>query len=243
MFLIIVILDLLSSFDSYRITKISCGPLWFSIAFSLIVVIKENFRFLRFLRVLRNKILSVGGSLVQGISGQYVRGVRLRVTRLFLFLIMINLIGLFPFSFRISSHVSFGPCSALFMWFRLWASGLRISWRQTMCTLIPRYAPMFLVPFLFLVEIVTIRSRPLTLGLRLIINLTAGHLIMRILTNVNSGVVLAGLYNNIFNSAYGFQLLGYFSSIGLLGAEIIIGILQAFIFCTLLGLYRNEHAL
>lgn len=79
----------------------------------------------------------------------------------------------------------------------MWVSGHRISANQNLTRLVPSFAPMFLVPFLFLVEIVTINSRPLTLGFRLIINIIAGHLILSIGTNVNTSVFLRGLLLNL----------------------------------------------
>lgn len=67
---------------------------------------------------------------------------------------------------------------------------------------------MFLVPFLFLVEIVTISSRPLTLGFRLMINIIAGHLILSMGTNVNASIFLRGLVLNVRGSSHG---IVYFS--------------------------------
>nr|YP_009344599.1 ATP synthase F0 subunit 6 [Modiolus modiolus]APU51259.1 ATP synthase F0 subunit 6 [Modiolus modiolus] len=236
-----VMLDLLSSFDSFSMSSISCGPLWISMGISLFVLIGSDKGFVSFSEIVLHKILSVGGSLSRGMTGQFVSGFSISVISLFVFLIMVNLLGLVPFSFSVSSQVGLGPSMAFFMWLCLWLSGLRVSWRQTLCTLVPSYAPMFLIPFLLLVEVVTISSRPVTLGLRLMINLTAGHLIMGMLTNVNTNVVLQGFMVNLFCSAYGFQFLGLIASMSLLSAEMVIGGLQAFIFCTLLGLYSNEH--
>ncbi len=101
---------------------------------------------------------------------------------------------------------------------------------------------MFLVPFLLLVEIVTISSRPITLGFRLIINIIAGHLILSMGTNVNGFISLKGVLLNLSGPFYGAVYFSLFAWMGLLAAELAVGLIQAFIFCSLLSLYTNDHA-
>nr|YP_009681508.1 ATP synthase F0 subunit 6 [Modiolus nipponicus]QDO71922.1 ATP synthase F0 subunit 6 [Modiolus nipponicus] len=237
-----MMLDLVSSFDSFKLTSLSCGPLWISMTIMLFVLVGGSSGSVSAMESFIWRMLTVGESLVRGMTGQFVSGFGLAVCSFFVFLGGVNLMGLIPFSFSVSSQIALGPVMALFLWLCLWVSGFRVSWRETLCVLVPSYAPMFLIPFLLLVELVTISSRPITLGLRLMINLTAGHLIMGMLTNANTGVVVRGVTENLFYSLYGLQFFGVVSSMALLSAEMVIGVLQAFIFCTLLGLYSNEHA-
>lgn len=150
--------------------------------------------------------------------------------------------GLVPFSFSVTSHLRLGPALAFLIWGALWLSGHRISAKQNSTSLVPRFAPMFLVPFLLLVEIVTISSRPITLGFRLIINIIAGHLILSIGTNVNTFISLKGVLLNLRGPFYGLVYFSLFAWMGLLAAELAVGLIQAFIFCSLVSLYTNDHA-
>lgn len=113
------------------------------------------------------------------------------------------MMGLVPFSFSVTSHLRLGPALAFLMWGSLWLSGHRIRAKQNLTRLVPRFAPMFLVPFLLLVEIVTTSSRPITLGFRLTINISVGHLILSMGTNVNRFISLRGVLLNLSGPFYG----------------------------------------
>ena len=113
-------------------------------------------------------------------------------------------------------------------------SRIRVSFRQMYSSFIPSFAPMGLAPFLLLVEVVTVCSRPLTLGFRLLINIISGHLIIRIrLNRALSGLCHLSLVSSIVLRS---------SWMLLLAAELGVAFLQGYIFCILLRLYRNEHA-
>lgn len=198
-----VMLDLLSGFDSYNIRDLSSGPLRLSFYFVLVLVSTLFYCVSSLCAERIRKSLAVRWGMFKRASGLNLSGFPLVVSSIFIFLMGVNIIGLVPFSFSVTSHLSLGPALAFLMWGSLWASGHRVSPNQNLTRLVPRFAPMFLVPFLFLVEIVTISSRPLTLGFRLMINIIAGHLILSIGTNVNASIFLRGLVLNVGGPSHG----------------------------------------
>nr|QDO71885.1 ATP synthase F0 subunit 6 [Bathymodiolus thermophilus] len=237
-----MMLDLLSSFDSYSMSDLSSVPLRLSFYFVLVLVSTLFYCSCSLSEGGIGKSLAVSWGMFKSASGLNLSGFPLVVCSLFVFLMGVNMMGLVPFSFSVTSHLSLGPALAFLMWSSLWVSGHRISANQNLTSLVPSFAPMFLVPFLFLVEIVTINSRPLTLGFRLMINIIAGHLILSMGTNVNTSVFLSGLLLNLSSFSCGAVYFSLLAWMGLLAAELAVGLIQAFIFCSLLSLYTNDHS-
>lgn len=235
-------LDLLSGFDSYNITNLSSYPLRLSFYFVLVLISTLFYCTIPLCGGNFAKRLVIGWGMFKRSSGLSLSGFPVAVSSIFIFLMGVNIMGLVPFSFSVTSHLRLGPALAVLVWGSLWLSGHRIRGKQNSTRLVPRFAPIFLVPFLLLVEIVTISSRPITLGFRLIINIIAGHLILSIGTNVNTFICLKGLSLNLAGFFHGVVYLSFFAWMGLLAAEVAVGLIQAFIFCSLVSLYTNDHS-
>nr|YP_010230649.1 ATP synthase F0 subunit 6 [Bathymodiolus aduloides]QSV10326.1 ATP synthase F0 subunit 6 [Bathymodiolus aduloides] len=237
-----MVLDLLSGFDSYNLTDLSSFPLRLSFYFVLVLISTLFYCFVPLCGGVFTKSLVISWGMFKSASGLNLSGFPVIVSSIFFFLMAVNAMGLVPFSFSVTSHLSLGPALAFLMWGSLWLSGHRISAKQNSTSLVPSFAPMFLVPFLLLVEIVTISSRPVTLGFRLMINIIAGHLILSMGTNVNAFICLKGLSLNLGGPFYGVMYFSFFAWMGLLAAELAVGLIQAFIFCSLLSLYTSDHS-
>jgi len=90
--------------------------------------------------------------------------------------------------------------------------------------LVPKGRPMGLAPVLSNIEAVRISIRPVTLGVRLIANLTTGHLLLGLIANINSVRLSA---------SFVLQVL-------FIALEIGVAIIQGYVFALLLGLYSSE---
>lgn len=142
---------------------------------------------------------------------------------LFFLLVFINFASIFPYIFPFSSQVSFN----LFWAFSFWSSFLIFhllnNWKNFLSHAIPEGSPLGLIWFLFLIEIVRSFIRPMTLIIRLLANITAGHLLLILL----SGLVF------VFNLAFaGYLVLNV--------VEIVVSLIQAYIFVVILSLYVSE---
>nr|WDA96124.1 ATP synthase F0 subunit 6 [Hirudinaria manillensis] len=155
------------------------------------------------------------------------------IISLFLTLLSVNMTGLISFTFSMSSQLIFTLSIALPMWLSLILSSFMYNKMAFMAHLLPDGAPLWLNPFLVLIETISIMVRPLTLSFRLAANMTSGHVVMCLVTNFLSSIMmnLSGLHL--------FLLL--FSSMYLL-FEVGICIIQAYIYCLLLSLYSDDHS-
>lgn len=148
--------------------------------------------------------------------------------RLFIFIIINNLIGLFPYIFTSSRHLNFTLTLRLPIWLRFILYGW---WKNTIhifAHLVPQGAPSVLLPFLVLVESIRNIIRPGTLAIRLTANIIAGHLLVTLMGNAGNNLRLILLQILILR-----QIL-------LLILETAVSIIQAYVFSILMTLYSRE---
>nr|YP_010411499.1 ATP synthase F0 subunit 6 [Pissodes yunnanensis]URP30500.1 ATP synthase F0 subunit 6 [Pissodes yunnanensis] len=147
---------------------------------------------------------------------------------MFMFIMMNNLMGLFPYIFTSTSHMSFTLSLSL----PLWVSFMMYGWFKNMthmfAHLVPQGAPKILLPFLVIIESISNIIRPGTLAIRLTANMIAGHLLLTLMGNSGSSL--------------SFKILNLliFSQILLLMLEFAVAIIQAYVFTILTTLYSSE---
>ena len=145
---------------------------------------------------------------------------------LFFFLIYsFNLIGLFPFFYGLSTSLYLVMDIALFIWlvrifinFIIFKKGFKKFFRR----FVPSGAPLPLVPFLVLIELIRNCIRPLTLTVRLVANIRVGHIIITLLSH---------------RIRLTLRILFYFY----LFFEIFVSTVQAYIFTLLISLYISDR--
>nr|UTN43010.1 ATP synthase F0 subunit 6 [Alcedoecus sp.] len=137
----------------------------------------------------------------------------------FKMILFYSLIGLLPYSFPLTSHLTFNLTLAI----PLWMVGILSihSLSKFISHLVPLGSPLMLSPFLVLVESVSLIIRPMTLAIRLMANVTAGHLILSIVTK--SSIFFASSFQIMYSMF-----------------EFFIMFVQAFVFVNLLSLYWEE---
>lgn len=145
----------------------------------------------------------------------------------FLLFLITNLISIIPSSFTITAHFSIVFPIGTICWILVISYNLIYKFNGVLTHLTPRGAPLVLSPFLVLIELVSNLIRPITISVRLIANITAGHLLIHLLSEF-----LCYLY------PYSIILLPV--SIILTTLELIVCIIQAYIFCALLAIYSRE---
>lgn len=139
-------------------------------------------------------------------------------------LIFFNFLRVYPFVFPMSSRISFVALVSFTTWvsFVLWSYTHKIT--KFLYHLIPSGTPIILVLFLFIVELVRLLIRPITLTIRIVANIVAGHILLSL-----TSVLVTRL--KIFITVY----------LALNIVEFFVAIIQAYIFCYLLILYFNER--
>nr|AHX97868.1 ATP synthase F0 subunit 6 [Proterops sp. QL-2014] len=146
---------------------------------------------------------------------------------LFMFIMFNNLMGLFPYIFTSTSHLILSMFFSMSMWFGL----MLFSWIKNMnfmfIHLTPLGTPFMLMFFMVLIEFLSNMIRPLTLGIRLVANMIAGHLLLTLLAMFIPNLIM--MYMIIFL----LQLM-------LLTLEIMVSLIQSYVFMILTMLYLKE---
>nr|YP_010580817.1 ATP synthase F0 subunit 6 [Coralliophila richardi]UZT26950.1 ATP synthase F0 subunit 6 [Coralliophila richardi] len=227
-----MLVDIFSSFDDNNQVFSSMYMLMWG--FSLSVVTLFNFFWLGSPRwfYLVNRFKEISASQAFRSLGMNMGGFLGMVSGLFLFLILMNLVGLIPYVFSMTSHLTISLSLGLPLWATLIASAIFNNFSSVIAGLLPMGAPGFLNPFLVIIETVSILVRPITLSVRLTANMGAGHIVIALISSYLS-----------FMFTSSFIGLSFLLSVQILYTIFEFGIsaIQAYIFCLLITLYSDEH--
>nr|YP_009441842.1 ATP synthase F0 subunit 6 [Ips sexdentatus]AOY39595.1 ATP synthase F0 subunit 6 [Ips sexdentatus]AVC55947.1 ATP synthase F0 subunit 6 [Ips sexdentatus] len=158
------------------------------------------------------------------------KGSTLIFSSLFSVILINNFLGLFPYVFTSSSHMSFTLALSLPLWLSFMVFGWINNTIYMFAHLVPQGAPSALLPFLVIIETISNMIRPGTLAIRLTANMIAGHLLLTLLGN--SG---ASLNIQTLNILIIVQTL-------LLILESAVAMIQAYVFSILTTIYSSEIA-
>lgn len=147
---------------------------------------------------------------------------------LFTIILFNNFLGLFPYIFTSSSHLTFTLSLSLPLWLRFIIYGWINNTQHMFCHLVPQGTPGVLIPFMVLIETIRNIIRPGTLAVRLTANIIAGHLLITLLGNTGPGILTA-----IVSILIIVQIL-------LLTLESAVSIIQSYVFAVLSTLYSSE---
>ena len=172
-------------------------------------------------------------SQVTKLTGIHLAGFASTVTSLFVFIIIINLLGLAPYIFGLTGHIVISLSLSLPIWMSLIISAIVFSPSSWAASFLPTGTPAALSSFLILIEAVRISVRPVTLAVRLTANITAGHTILGIV-GIYASASLLSISTIPFIALYLFHF-------GYIIFEFGVAIVQGYIFCLLVSLYSNEH--
>jgi F-type H+-transporting ATPase subunit a len=158
------------------------------------------------------------------------------VFTLFSFILIANLLGMFPYFFTATSHVAVTFTMALFtiglvVVIGVWKNGFKFLKIFT-----PSGVPLYILWFVVIIEIFSFLSRPLSLGMRLFANMLAGHVALKI---------FAGFIPTL---AVGLPVIGVFMGgllvlplvVGITALEFLVAFLQAYVFAILTCVYLND---
>ncbi|MEQ8247464.1 MAG: F0F1 ATP synthase subunit A [Alphaproteobacteria bacterium] len=150
---------------------------------------------------------------------------------LFIFILFANMQGLIPKTFTVTSHVIVTFALAAVVFVGVTIIGI-VKHRMRFLTLfVPSGLPIFLVPLLVPIELISYLIRPITLSVRLFANMMAGHTLL---------VVLSGFAVSLS----GFFILPALAPLAvtaaMYGLETIVSFLQAYVFAVLTCLYLHD---
>ncbi|HSL00842.1 MAG TPA: F0F1 ATP synthase subunit A [Rubrobacteraceae bacterium] len=189
-------------------------------------------------QVIVEEIYGFGRNSIAGQMGEEGRKWFPYTLSLFIFLLVLNLVGLVPNSFPVTSSISFTLVLALLTFVITQVVGV---WRNGFGPYVAGFVPpgmplkIVMVPFMFFIEWISELSKPLTLAMRLYANILAGHLLIFIFL---SFILYFGTYMAVVSVPLALVLYAF---------EIFVAVLQAYIFAILtqvyieIAMYRTEH--
>jgi len=143
-----------------------------------------------------------------------------------------------PFSITITSHLILTFSYALSFFIGINIIGIRYQKEKWFKLFLPDGVPLFIVPALFLIELISYFARVVSLSVRLFANMLSGHILLKILIgfvwsigNAVSAIAVTWIFLSFF------PLLVVFAVTFL---EIVIAFLQAYVFFVLLSIYLND---
>ena len=146
---------------------------------------------------------------------------------LFTFILFGNLLGMLPYSFTFTSHIIVTFALAMFIFLFITLIGIFMHGFKFFGLFVPKGVPMLMLPLMIPIEIISYLSRPISLSVRLFANMMAGHTMLKIFA---SFVFSLGIF--------GFAPL--IIDVALTALEVLIAILQAYVFTILTCIYLNE---
>ena len=147
---------------------------------------------------------------------------------LFMFVLFCNMIGMLPYAFTVTSHIIVTFVLAIAIFIGVTILGFVKHGIGYLKLFVPSGVPIFLLPIIIVIEIISYLSRPVSLSVRLFANMMAGHTMLKVFGGF---VISLGIIG-------GWLPLSF--SVALTGLEILVAFLQAYVFAILTCIYLND---
>ncbi len=154
------------------------------------------------------------------------------VMSLFLFLLMGNSLGMIPYGFTFTSHIIVTFTLAMVVFVGVTILGFIKHGTHFFRLFCPEGTPIYIMPLLVPVEIMSYFTRPVSLSVRLFANMMAGHAMLKIFAGFV--IILAG------TSLFPVAILPFAVSLAVVGFEFLVAFLQAYVFTVLTCIYLND---
>jgi len=156
------------------------------------------------------------------------------VFSLFMFVLIANLFGMFPFFFSVTSHiiVTFALAMLVILTviiYGVWRNGFRF-----LKLFVPAGVPAYVLPIVVPIEVVSFLSRPVSLSVRLFANILAGHITLKVFAGFVVTMGSLGLLGWLG------ALLPLVMTVAITALEFLVAALQAYVFAVLTCLYLND---
>lgn len=147
---------------------------------------------------------------------------------LFMFIFMLNMLGMVPYSFTVTSHIIVTFALATMVLLFVAIVGFIKNGVGFLKLFVPSGVPVFMLPLISLLEVFSFFIRPVSLSVRLFANMLAGHMMLKLFAAFVVGLgVIGGWAPLLFMVAF-------------TGLEFLVAFLQAFVFTVLTCIYLND---
>jgi F-type H+-transporting ATPase subunit a len=173
-------------------------------------------------------------SMLDDAAGSHGRRFFPFVFSLFMFVLVANLLGLFPYFFTVTSHIIVTFALAILVIGTVIVYGFMKHGFRFLKLFVPSGVPVVLLPLVVAIEIISFLSRPVSLSVRLFANMLAGHITLKVFSGF---VVTMGALG--FLGVAG-AVLPLAMAVALTALELLVAVLQAYVFAVLTCMYLND---
>jgi F-type H+-transporting ATPase subunit a len=162
------------------------------------------------------------------------------VFTLFAFILTMNILGMSVVVFTPTSQLAVTGTLALLTFLIVVVVGLVRNGFGFIKLFLPSGVPIFLLPLLFVIELISFLVRPLTLALRLFGNMLGGHVVLNIFASFVVALAVLGMGGGMATLGWLGSAVSLGSVVALVTLEFIVAFLQAFVFAALTCVYLND---
>lgn len=153
---------------------------------------------------------------------------------LFIVVLLGNMLGMIPYSFTYTSHIIVTAALAFIIFLVVMFIGIFRHGFHFFSLFLPPGVPLWLMPLIIPIEVMSFLIRPVTLSVRLFANMIAGHIMLKVFAGFSAGLITMGVGGAVLG-----LLPMLFNSI-LIGFELLIAFLQAYVFTILSCIYLKD---
>lgn len=155
------------------------------------------------------------------------------VFSIFMIVLMGNLLGMVPYSFTYTSHIIVTGALALAVFFLATLVGIVRHGLHFFSLFLPKGVPLVMAPLIVAIEVISYLSRPISLSVRLFANMVAGHTMLKVFAGFS--VAMLGV-----TAGFALGILPLLVNVALIGLEIMIAFIQAYVFAILTCIYLKD---
>ena len=156
------------------------------------------------------------------------------VFSLFMFIGVSNMIGIIPYTFTVSSHIIVTVSLALLVFLTVLVYGFYKNGLKFFKLFVPSGVPIYILPLVVVIEIISFLSRPVSHSVRLFANMLAGHITLKVFA---SFVTMLGAFGVV---GWLGAVLPLALTVALTALELLVAFLQAYVFTILTCIYIND---
>lgn len=156
------------------------------------------------------------------------------VFSLFSFILVLNMFGMIPGMFTVTSHIVVTAVLALLVFFTVIGYGLYKNGLKFFKLFVPSGIPIYILPLIMFIEVLSFLSRPISHSVRLFANMLAGHITLKVFAGfvvMLSGFGIVGWVGAILPLAL---------TVALTALEFLVAFLQAYVFAILTCIYLHD---
>jgi F-type H+-transporting ATPase subunit a len=174
------------------------------------------------------------GNTIRSATGEHGMKFFPLVFSLFMFIFFTNVIGLIPFTFTVATQIIVTASLALLVFFTVIIYGFWKNGWRFLRVFAPSGIPILIMPLIVVIEIMSFLSRPVSHSVRLFANMLAGHITLKL---VASFVTMIGAFGV---AGWVGAALPLVFTVALTALELLVAVLQAYVFTILTCIYLND---